>query len=329
MKLSVIIPVYNVEKYLRKCLDSVIYPELCDYEIVIVNDGSTDLSPTIAEEYCQRFPTFCRMITTPNGGLGHARNVGLDAAAGEYVLFLDSDDYLSDKALLRIIDLLSEPFDIYSFGLISVTESGKELSFACYSAPEGSLSLSSHPLMLSEFPCACGKIFRRSLFINSGILFPSRVWYEDLRTIPKLYIYAETIINRPHRWYYYVQRSGSITNSVDAQRNLEIIDAVDDLLGFYKAAGKYDEYRDALEFAAFYHELLVATTRVNLIDRKSTVQETLLSDFLSKYPNYKSNPHVLSLSFKHKLLLFFIERRMYLCLHIVMKLNNALKGKNS
>ena len=94
-KLTVMIPVYNVENYLKKCLDSVIYPELGDYEIVLVNDGSTDKSGEICDEYAQRFPALIRVITTPNGGLGKARDVGIDAARGEYILFLDSDDYLS------------------------------------------------------------------------------------------------------------------------------------------------------------------------------------------------------------------------------------------
>ena len=97
-KLSVIIPVYNVENYLGKCLGSVIYPELEDYEIILVNDGSTDASGSICAEYAARFPALVRVITTENGGLGRARDVGIDAAAGEYLLFLDSDDYLSPDA---------------------------------------------------------------------------------------------------------------------------------------------------------------------------------------------------------------------------------------
>ncbi len=97
-KLTVMIPVYNVENYLKKCLDSVIYPELGDYEIVLVNDGSTDKSGEICDEYAQRFPALIRVITTPERRAGQkARDVGIDAARGEYILFLDSDDYLSPR----------------------------------------------------------------------------------------------------------------------------------------------------------------------------------------------------------------------------------------
>ena len=114
-KLTVMIPVYNVENYLKKCLDSVIYPELDDYEIVLVNDGSTDKSGEICDEYAQRFPALIRVITTPNGGLGKARDVGIDAARGEYILFLDSDDYLAPGAVPEMMALLEKDFDMCFF----------------------------------------------------------------------------------------------------------------------------------------------------------------------------------------------------------------------
>ena len=85
--ISVIIPVYNVEKYLAKCLDSIIYPELSDYEIIVVNDGATDSSPAIAAEYEAKYPSLIRLISTPNGGLGAARNVGIRASRGDYLVF--------------------------------------------------------------------------------------------------------------------------------------------------------------------------------------------------------------------------------------------------
>ena len=126
IRFSVVIPVYNVEKYLAKCLDSVIYPELEGYEIVVVNDGSTDSSLSVAEDYARRFPGLIRVISTENGGLGAARNVGLEAARGEFLLFLDSDDLLCEGALPEIMEKLKEDFDICIYGILSVTEEGVE-----------------------------------------------------------------------------------------------------------------------------------------------------------------------------------------------------------
>ena len=99
MKLSIIIPVYNTREYLAACLDSVLDTACNDYEIVIVNDGSTDDSGIIAAGYASRYPELIRVITTENGGLGAARNVGLEAAQGDYLLFVDSDDTLANGAL--------------------------------------------------------------------------------------------------------------------------------------------------------------------------------------------------------------------------------------
>ena len=107
IRLSVIIPVYNVEDYVAKCLDSLIPPaeeailrgEEPEYEIIAVNDGSTDSSPTIVQDYVNRYPQLIRLVTTENMGQGHARNAGIDEARGEYLYFIDSDDYLAPRRL--------------------------------------------------------------------------------------------------------------------------------------------------------------------------------------------------------------------------------------
>lgn len=126
LKLSIIVPVYNVEKYLPKCIDSLICGD-GGYEIILINDGSTDGSPDILADYAARYPALIRIITTPNGGLGHARNTGIDAAMGGYLLFVDSDDYLSPDALGSILAALDDSFDICIFDILSVNESGKVL----------------------------------------------------------------------------------------------------------------------------------------------------------------------------------------------------------
>ena len=116
MKLSIVIPVYNTEAWLRKCLDSLLPKRVektdkdlehaAERELVCVNDGSTDGSAAILREYADRYPAMITVIETPNGGLGHARNTGLEAAKGEYVLFVDSDDYLTPGAVEEMLDVL-------------------------------------------------------------------------------------------------------------------------------------------------------------------------------------------------------------------------------
>ena len=117
MKLSIVIPIYNTRDYLRACLDSVIIPELQDYEIILVNDGSTDDSGLIAAEYAGRYPERIRLIATENGGLGAARNIGLENARGEFLFFLDSDDRLCEGALPEMMAELTPQRDMISFRL--------------------------------------------------------------------------------------------------------------------------------------------------------------------------------------------------------------------
>lgn len=327
MKLSVIIPVYNVEPYLRKCLESVLYPELEGYEVLVVNDGSRDGSPAIIGEYEARYPNLIRRIDTPNGGLGHARNTGIAAAQGEYLAFLDGDDYLNPGALPAMLTAADESCDILFFDMRFVSEAGQPMERVQGCGREGEFTLAEYPELLHDPPNACNKLFRRRLFTDTGIRFPDRLWFEDLCTIPRLYPHAEKMAYAASDWYQYVQRGGSITNSVNAERNLEIIQSVDITLNYYRDIGLYEAYAAQLEYMAFHHQLLSATVRVNGIDRKSAVQDRLREDFISKFPGFAENPYVRAILPKHKLLIYLIRHRQYFALNQIMALNRALKGK--
>lgn len=326
MKLSIIIPVYNVEKYLARCLDSVILPGREGYEIILVNDGSTDASPAIAEQYAEKYPELIRLVSTENGGLGHARNEGLSVALGKYVLFLDSDDRLCGGAAPEILSLAEEDFDICIFDHRLVSEGGQELKTVSGCDRDGEFSFAEYPELLFQPPNACMKLFRRELF-GADIRFPDRLWFEDLYTVPKLYIRSGRIRHVNKVWYEYLIRQGSITNSKNIGRNAEIITAVDEVIAYYKAQGCYEQYSAELEYMALYHQLITSTTRVNLIDRKSDLQDKLLEDYTAKFPNYRGNPYVQKMPFKLKLLLFLIERRLRLAVNLIMRLNNLVKGK--
>ena len=152
--------------YLRACLDSVIVPKLQDYEIILVNDGSTDDSGLIAAEYAGRYPQLIRLITTENGGLGAARNTGLENASGEFVLFLDSDDRLCEGVLQEIMAELLPQRDMILFDFLSVRPDGSVIERLPGCAKTGPVSLASYPELLMEYPSACNKICRRTLFIR-------------------------------------------------------------------------------------------------------------------------------------------------------------------
>ena len=328
MKLSIIIPVYNTREYLAACLDSALDSACDDYEILIINDGSTDDSGIIAAGYASRYPDLIRVITTENGGLGAARNVGLEAAKGDYLLFLDSDDSLSKGALKEMLAAIDGSFDIGIFDILQVNASGDTVGMMTGASEGGDFTLSESPRLLFEPPSACNKLFRRSLFLDSGVRFPGRVWFEDLRTVPKLYPLAGTIRNLAKPWYRYLIRPGSITNNANVKRNLEIIDAAGEIIEHYKTTGLYERYENELCYMAFYNEFLTASVRVNAADPRSEVQEQLMQWFLQSFPNWRDNSYVKGLNAKHRLLTELLMKRKRQSVHMIMKLNDRAKNKN-
>ncbi len=327
MKLSIIVPVYNTRDYLAACLDSILDPSLGDYEIIIVNDGSTDDSGTIASSYQRRFPSRVRVITTENGGIGAARNAGLEQARGDYLLFLDSDDCLEKGSLPEILSMLDGSFDIGLFDLLQVNSSGKIVGTLRGCGRTGTFTLVEYPGLLFELPSVCNKLIRRELFISSGIRFPGRVWFEDLRTVPKLYPLAGSIRVLSCPWYRYLIRSGSITNNANAARNLEIIDAVEEVLSFYRDDGLYDRYAAELCYMSFYNAFLTASVRVNSADPGSCVQDELMEWFLRSFPDWRSNPYVRDMSGKYRLLTWLLMHRMRRSVHLIMRVNDLVKNK--
>ena len=331
MKLSIIVPVYNTEAYLAKCLDSLIDRDCGDYEIIAVNDGSTDGSRMILTGYCERFPQLIRLVDTPNGGLGHARNSGLEVARGDWVLFVDSDDYLSPNAVSEMFEVLHEAdrdsFDLAVFDFVHVDEEGKVLASFSGCEKDSPFTLDSFPEFLFSPMNAVNKLWRRSLFTDHEIRFPDRLWFEDLATSPKLYLHAGTIRPVHRAWYCYLQRRGSITNSTRAERNTEMMTVTGSVLDYYRELGQWTRYRSQLEYCFFYHEFLTSVTRVNLIDPKSKVQNLLRDDYQSRFPDYRENPYFRQAPKKYRLLEQLIRLGQWKAVHLLMTGNNLMKGR--
>lgn len=329
MKLSIIVPVYNTQAYLARCLDSLIDERYTDYEIVVVNDGSTDSSEEIIESYVRRYPRWVRSITTPNGGLGHARNTGLAAAQGENILFVDSDDWLAPNAIREIHDTLCHRFDVAVFDFIHVNESGTELAAFSGCEYDKPFSLEEKPEFLFAPHNAVNKIWKRRLFSEHTISFPDRLWFEDLATIPKLYLHASVIYPVHRSWYCYFQRSGSImlANSTKVERNMEMITVMETVLQYYRDQGAFGKYRAQLEYKFYYEEYLASVTRVNQIDAKSQIQAYLRDAFLRAFPKYRENLYVRKASPQMKLLDRMVRSGRWNAVRALIILNNKAKGR--
>ena len=247
--ITVVIPVYNVEKYLKKCVDSVLHQTYKNYEIILVDDGSADSSGTICDELSMKNGNV-KVIHQENMGLGGARNTGIKNCNTEYIIFLDSDDYIHPELLEKCIQTLkTNKCDIVLFDMVSVDENGAKGSL--YTTPfEDSKILSKvETVGVCIDPSACDKAYRTSLFRDNDIYFPNKVWYEDLRTIPKLLAVAEGVMKiRSEPLYYYLQRSDSIMHTPDYNRMVrERMAAANDLYIYFRKYGVFEEYLDMLD----------------------------------------------------------------------------------
>ena len=249
---SVIIPVYNVEKYINKCVDSVINQTYKDLEIILVDDGSTDKSGIICDEY-EKKDSRIKVIHRMNGGLSAARNSGIDAATGEYYLFIDSDDYVSENMIDIMYSALKDnDAEISVCGFRKVYDNGDEEKsddkqeeyavnsskriYKVFSGRESCMQMY-NPCRAVETVVAWNKLYKSSLFGTGTdrIRYPEGKIHEDEFTTYKLLYRASQVVYVWNTLYYYVQRSGSITNDVKtySPSHIVILDMNDERIQFY------------------------------------------------------------------------------------------------
>ena len=339
MKLSIVIPVYNTQSWLPKCLDSLLPKEAersgadsehrPELELVCVNDGSTDGSGAILRDYAGRYPAFITLIETPNGGLGHARNAGLEAAKGEYVLFVDSDDWLAPGAAEEMLEILNRNpgVDAVVFDLMYVDGEGNELRCMQGTEHESEFSFASDPAFLFSPHNAVNKLWKRELFLASGIRFPDRMWFEDLATVPKLCLQLKRILPVRRAWYRYYQRPGSIMSAAQAARNLDMLSVAETVERYYREEGAFERCLPELTYKFWYEELLASVTRVNRIDPHSDIQGQLRDDYLRRFPEYKKCSYVRHAPLRLRLLADAICRGDWRAVRLMTDLNSKRKGR--
>jgi glycosyltransferase involved in cell wall biosynthesis len=326
MRFSVVIPVYNVAEYLRGCVNSILANDCSDCEIILVDDGATDgICPALCDEIAAEHPNLIRVIHQENQGLGGARNTGLEAARGEYLFFVDSDDTIVPDALSKLDRAICESgADIVAFNLYSDDgEGGLTPIRANAFLAERKFSLKERPEFLLSLPSAWSRVWKRELFVKSGVRYPSRVWYEDIRTSTKLFALADSIYTIDDCLYRYLQRAGSIMNSGRVERNGEILDAFDDILTWFEAQGLRKTYEDELTRLAIDHIVLAASVRVARMDPRHALLEKFRVYMQENFPSYQENPYVSGLSKLHKLLLTLVKGKNYRMIQLLFRLKNG------
>jgi glycosyltransferase involved in cell wall biosynthesis len=217
--ISIIIPIYNVERYIRKCIDSVLYQTFKDIEIILVEDGSQDLCSLICDEYA-RHDNRIKVIHKENGGASDARNKGVEAANGRYIMFVDSDDWIKENCLSDIAKIILETnvdIIIGHFELCKEFEDGidwedkkldsKRINNQNYS------SVIEYLTYTSSIPVAWRYIFKRQLMIDNKIYFLRGICHEDLEWVPRLICSANSYWLYENPFYIYRIRAGSITTA--------------------------------------------------------------------------------------------------------------------
>ena len=309
IRISIIVPVYNVEKYLENCLESLVNQTYNNYEIIIVDDGSTDGSDKIIKKYKTKYSNLIKSYKKENGGLSSARNYGINKSNGDYLLFVDSDDSLELNAL-EILNKNIKTNDILVFNMNIIKNNNKEK--VCEFNPKIHNKIKRY---LVSNPSACNKLIKKELFDNYKIVFKEGIYYEDLNLLPTFVNYTNNIEFIDIPLYNYYVRDNSITN------NKEFNDKMDDIFNVLKNLyiSLNDSYKDEVEYLYIEHLLRYASIRY-MDYKKYDKIDTIINLMKDYHPNWYKNVYFKKYySLKQKIMCHLIYRKKFNLINIFRK----------
>lgn len=235
--ISIIVPIYNVEKELSRCLYSLINQTYGNIEIILVNDGSTDGSLNICYEY-QKSDKRITLINKENGGLSDARNYGIDAAKGEYILFVDSDDYLEHDACEKLLQGMQNDDIDFVVGALREVKSAY-VSYQKHSNLESGKIYDSSEFIIKSiknnewYAPAVLNLYRKSFLSENNLRYKVGMYYEDMEMLPRLFLKAHKVSYIDYSFYNYIIREGSITSTTSAKKKTDVLQIYTDWKKYY------------------------------------------------------------------------------------------------
>jgi glycosyltransferase involved in cell wall biosynthesis len=284
IKVSIIVPVYNVEKYIDKCLNSLIYQTLTDIQIIIVDDGSRDNSAKLIKNYKDKHQEKILFIQKENGGLSDARNTAMQYAAGEYIGCVDGDDYVDPTMFEKMYNIaIKEDADLVECDFFWEYPNKKRKD-------TGQVYEKKNMLVQARV-MAWNKIIKSKIIKDYNLKYPIGLRYEDIEFFYKMVPYINRIGFLKEPCYHYVQRQNSILYTQNEQTR-DIFKILENVLDYYKERGLFEKYNDQLEYV--YTRYLLGSSFLRMVKIKDKeIRRSLLEEnwynLNIHFPNWKKN----------------------------------------
>ena len=313
-KLSIIIPVYNTEKHLKKCFDSIINQNNSEIEVVVVNDGSTDNSEAIIKEYTSKYKDLFTYYKKDNTGVSDTRNFGIEKASGKYIMFLDSDDYIDKKLYDNIKKYIDEDIELIKYKMQRIDENDKILeivpgaTFDKITGEEGFNKLYGTDVLLDS-PCVY--IIKKDIFVRNNLKFKVGTEHEDFGLIPFVIVLAKSMVSTNFYGYYYVQSQGSLMRNENYKKTIKRV---------YDALGHYDnakEYSQKINISKLTHDNIMIYYTNAVILKARDLKEEERKKYLEELKKRKVFKNIKARNLKQmiKKIMLMIDINLYLKLY--------------
>lgn len=326
-KVSIIVPVYHIKKYIGACIESLQAQTWKNIEILLIDDGATDGSGEICDQYAKTDDRI-QVFHKENGGLSDARNYGARQASGKYLLFIDGDDRVSPKLAEKTLTCAEKyEADLVFFDFESIEEETGRRDLYHYDLPQNQIfSARTNPEVFLRSPSACCCLYRKTFWERTGIRFPKARHYEDLATTPRFLMQADRLAYVGEEpYYYYMLRKGSIMHSSNFERSYGDRTWVLNFLKIYFKEQEADkEFQKELEYIFFEHGYFIPSKEIILEDPKSPWLSKFREYVTENYPDFLRNPYISTLSRKDKIMLFLMKRRFYTAMNVLSGLRKKI-----